>query len=171
MDEKKQVKRRFNLLDAAIILVVLAALAFVAYKMMPGRNTATYEEVYFSFYAPDIPDFVADEIYIGAPMIDVDRNIYMGEVVDFKVEDSVFWEANDEGVLVQSSRDDCRAVTVTTRVSGEPSAYGIRLSGVDYSVGHTVAIRVGFAKMSGAICGVVYSDPSVPLELAKGITG
>ena len=104
-------------------------------------------------------------------MNDADRNIYMGKVVDFKMEDSVFWEPNAEGVLVKSSMDNYRAVTITTRVSGEVSAYGIRLSGVEYSVGHTVAIRAGFAKISGAISNVVYDNPDAPKNAAKGITG
>ena len=73
MDAKKKSGKRFTLLDAVIILVVLAAVAFVAYKMMPGGSTATYEDVYLSFYAPDVPDFVAEQLYIGAPMNDADR--------------------------------------------------------------------------------------------------
>ena len=139
--------------------------------MMPGGSTATYEDIYLTFYAPDVPDFVAEQLYEGAPMNDVDRNIYMGKVVDFKVEDSVFWEPDAQGKLVKSSSDDFRAVTITTRVSGEASAYGIRLGGVEYSVGHTVAIRAGFAKISGAISNIVYDNPDAPLAVAKGITG
>lgn len=171
MDEKKKVKRHFNLLDAVIILVVVAALAFVAYKMMPTGSTAAYERVTLSFYAPDVPDYVADQLYIGAPVIDADRNVYLGEVVDFKVEDSVFWSANDQGIQTVSPMDDYKAVTVTTKISGEASAYGIRLSSVEYSVGHTLAIRAGFAKISCAVSDLVYDNPSVPENLAKGITG
>ena len=62
MEEKKKAKRRFNLLDAAIILVVIAVLAFVAYKMMPTGSTAAYEQVTLSFYAPDVPDYVAEQL-------------------------------------------------------------------------------------------------------------
>ncbi len=171
MEEKKQGKRRFNLLDAAIILVVIAVLAFVAYKMMPTGSTAAYEDITLSFYAPDVPDYVAEQLYIGAPVIDADRNVYLGEVVDFQVEDSVFWSANDQGIQTVSPMDDYKAVTVTTRISGEASAYGIRLSGVEYSVGHTLAIRAGFAKISCAVSDVVYDNPEVPANLAKSITG
>ena len=163
MDEKKQAKRRFTLLDAAIILVVIAVLAFVAYKLMPSGSTVAYEDVTLSFYAPDVPDYVAEQLYIGAPVIDADRNVYLGVIVDFQVEDSVFWSANDQG--------DYKAVTVTTRVSGEASAYGIKLSSVEYSVGHTLAIRAGFAKISCAVSDLVYDDPTVPENLAKAITG
>ena len=171
MEEKKKAKRRFNLLDAAIILVVIAVLAFVAYKMMPTGSTAAYEQVTLSFYAPDVPDYVAEQLYIGAPLIDADRNVYLGEVVDFQVEDSGFWSANDQGIQTVSPMDDYKAVTVTTKISGEASAYGIRLSSVEYSVGHTLAIRAGFAKISCAVSDLVYDNPSVPESLAKSITG
>ena len=170
MDEKKT-KKRFTLLDAVILLVVIAGLAFVAYRMMPKGSTTTYETVEISFYAPDCPDFVAEQLYVGAPVIDADRSVYMGQIVDFQVEDSVFWSANDEGVQVASPMDDYKAVTITARVSGEPSAYGIRLSSVEYSVGHTIAIRAGFAKISCAVSNVVYDNPDVPAAIAKSITG
>ena len=171
MDEKKTAKRRFTLLDAVIILVVIAALAFVAYKMMPTGSTAAYEDVTLSFYAPDVPDYVAEQLYVGAPVVDADRNVYLGKVVDIQIEDSVFWSANDEGIQTVSPMDDYRAVTITTRVSGEASAYGIRLSSVEYSVGHTLAIRAGFAKISCAVSDLDYDNPSVPENIAKSITG
>ena len=171
MEDKKQTKRRFTLLDAGIILVVIAVLAFAAYKLMPSGSTAAYEDVTLSFYAPDVPDYVAEQLYVGAPVVDADRNVYLGEVIDFQVEDSVFWSANDEGIQTVSPMDDYKAVTVTTRVSGEASAYGIKLSSVEYSVGHTLAIRAGFAKISCAVSNVVYDDPTVPENLAKSITG
>ena len=171
MEEKKTAKKRFTLLDAVIILVVIAALAFVAYKMMPTGSTAAYEDVSLSFYAPDVPDYVAEQLYVGAPVVDADRNVYLGKVVDIQIEDSVFWSANDEGIQTVSPMDDYRAVTITTRVSGEASAYGIRLSSVEYSVGHTLAIRAGFAKISCAVSDLDYDNPSVPENIAKSITG
>lgn len=171
MEEKKTAKKRFTLLDAVIILVVIAALAFVAYKMMPTGSTAAYEDVTLSFYAPDVPDYVAEQLYVGAPVVDADRNVYLGKVVDIQIEDSVFWSANDEGIQTVSPMDDYRAVTITTRVSGEASAYGIRLSSVEYSVGHTLAIRAGFAKISCAVSDLDYDNPSVPENIAKSITG
>ena len=171
MEEKKTVKKRFTLLDSVIILVVIAALAFVAYKMMPTGSTAAYEDVTLSFYAPDVPDYVAEQLYVGAPVVDADRNVYLGKVVDIQIEDSVFWSANDEGIQTVSPMDDYRAVTITTRVSGEASAYGIRLSSVEYSVGHTLAIRAGFAKISCAVSDLDYDNPSVPENIAKSITG
>ncbi|MDD6275091.1 MAG: DUF4330 domain-containing protein [Clostridiaceae bacterium] len=171
MEEKKTAKKRFTLLDAVIILVVIVALAFVAYKMMPTGSTAAYEDVTLSFYAPDVPDYVAEQLYVGAPVVDADRNVYLGKVVDIQIEDSVFWSANDEGIQTVSPMDDYRAVTITTRVSGEASAYGIRLSSVEYSVGHTLAIRAGFAKISCAVSDLDYDNPSVPENIAKSITG
>ena len=169
--EQKKNKRRFTVLDAVIILAVLAVVAFAGYKMLPSGSAATYETVELSFYSAEVPDFVAEQLYIGAPVIDADRNVYMGEVIDFKIEDSVVWSPNADGVLVQSDMDNYKAITVTTRVSGEPSAYGIRLSSVEYSVGHTIALRAGFAKFSCNVSAVVYDNPEVPQALAQAITG
>ena len=171
MEQKKQNKRRFTLLDAVIILAVVAVVAFAAYKMLPSGSAASYESVELSFYSAEVPDFVAEQLYVGAPVVDADRNVYMGEVIDFIVEDSVVWAPNAEGVLVQSDMDNYKAVTIITRVSGEPSAYGIRLSSVEYSVGHTIALRAGFAKLSCNVSNVVYDNPEVPKALAQAITG
>ena len=171
MDSKKTNKRKFNLLDAVIILVVLAVVAFAVYKLLPAENKAAYETALMSFTAEEIPEYVADELYIGAPVIDADRSIYLGKVVDIIIEDFVHYGPNDAGEMIATVKPGYKNVTVVTELAVNPSAYGASLSGVIYSVGHTAAIRAGFAKMSVIVSGIDYANPEVPRALADAIAG
>ena len=166
---ENKTKRRFTLLDAIIIIAVLALAAFAVYKILPAENTADTVQAQMSFYAEEVPEFVADALYIGAPVIDADRSIALGKVVDFKVEDFMVYDASPYGPYgLQTTRavPGYKNVTVVTELTVNPSVYGASLSGVIYSVGHTAAIRAGFAKMSVTVSGVEYEDPTVLPALA-----
>lgn len=171
MDNKKAKKRKFNLLDVVIILALLGIIAFAAYKLLPTEAAAATSKVTMKFYAEAIPSYVADEIYVGAPVIDADRSVYLGEVTDIYKETYVQYEPNAEGKLVANEIETSYNLIITTSVNAAASAYGASLSGVVYGVGHTAAVRAGFAKMNVTVYGVEYDDPSIPEAHAKAITG
>lgn len=171
MDSKKTQKRKFNFLDAVILLVVLAVVAFAVYKLLPAENKAAFEMAQMSFTAEEVPEYVADELYIGAPVIDADRSIYLGKVVDIIVEDFVLYGADEQGLMHPTAKPGYKNVTVVTSLAVNPSAYGASLSGVIYSVGHTAAIRAGFAKMNCTVSGIAYDNPDVARALADAIAG
>lgn len=171
MDNKKAKKRKFNLLDVIIIIAILAIVAFAAYKLLPSETTSSTEKAHVSFYAEELPDFVLEEIYVGAPVMDADRSIFLGVVEDVQSEPYVVYEPDQNGVMVANEVEGMYNVTFTTVLDVTPSAYGVSLSGTIYGVGHTAAVRAGFAKMSVTVSDVVYDDPSVPESLAKAIAG
>ena len=168
---ENKAKRKFNLLDALIILVVLAVAAFAVDKLLPAENTAAVENAEMSFYAEEVPAFVADSLYVGAPVIDADRSINLGKVIDFKVEDFCIYGADAEGNMTPTAKPGYVNITVTTALSVNPSAYGVSLQGIIYSVGHTLAMRAGFAKMSAIVSSIEYENPDVPRALADAIAG
>ncbi len=171
MDNKKTQKRKFNLLDAVILLVVIAVVAFAVYKLLPSENQAAFETAQMSFTAEEVPEYVAEALYIGAPVMDADRSIYLGEVVDIIIEDFVIYGADEQGVMHPTAKPGYKNVTVVTSLSVNPSAYGVSLSGVIYSVGHTAAIRAGFSKMNSVVSGIEYENPDVARALADAIVG
>lgn len=169
--DKKNTKRKFNLLDAIIILVVLAIAAFAVYKILPSENNAELVDATISFRVDMATDYVIDQLRVGSPVIDADRNIYLGEVTDIIVDDYYIYGPNEKGEMVSTIHPEYKYVTIVSKLKVNPSAYGISLSGVIYSVGHTAAIRAGFAKMSVTVSDIDYADPQIPLALADSIVG
>ncbi|MBQ3879391.1 MAG: DUF4330 domain-containing protein [Oscillospiraceae bacterium] len=169
MNEKK--KWKFNLLDALILLVILAVAAFAVYKLIPTENKTPTEKAWISVTGPEVPAEVADAIYIGAPLLDVDRNVQLGKITDVIVEDFVIYGSDADGVMHENSKDSLKVITVVAELNVVPSAYGATVAGVTYSVGHTLTVRAGFGKMSAYVSKVEYEHPEVPQALADAIVG
>ena len=169
--ENKKTRRKLNFLDVIIIIVVLGALAFGAYKLMPTQTQSNFEYATIKFYASEAPYYVLDQIYTGAPVSDADRSIYLGYITDIETWESKVWDVDADGMQVASPKDDAGSIIITVRKLVEPSAYGVKISGVEYGVGHTIVIRAGFAKINMVLYDIEYDNPDVPLGIAKGITG
>jgi len=170
MDNKKP-RRKLNFLDVIIIIAVIGALAFGAYKLMPTQTQSNFEYATIKFYASEAPYYVLDQIYVGAPASDADRSIYLGQITDVETWESKVWDVNADGIQVASPKDDAGSVIITVRKLVEPSAYGVKISGVEYGVGHTIVVRAGFAKINMVVYDIAYDNPEVPRALAKAITG
>ncbi|MEF9971822.1 MAG: DUF4330 domain-containing protein, partial [Oscillospiraceae bacterium] len=71
IDKNGKLFGKINLIDLIIVLIVLALVAFVALKFVGGRNnTDTLTPISMSFYADEIPDFVAANLKEGASVMD-----------------------------------------------------------------------------------------------------
>ena len=171
MENKKEQKRKFNLLDVIIILAILAILAFVAYKLLPSETGSKTEKAHMSFYVEGLQDFIFEEIYVGAPVMDADRGIFLGVIETVKYEPFIAYEPDQNGVRVGNEVMGVYNVTFTTVLDVTPSAYGISLNGVIYGVGHDAVVRAGFAKLNVAVSKIIYDNPSVPEALVKTVVG
>ena len=169
MAEKK--KWKFNLLDAVILFAVLAAAAFAIYKLIPTENQVPTEKAWITVTGPEVPKEVGDAIYIGAPLLDVDRNVQLGKIIDYSVDEFVIYGSDLDGVMHPSPKESLRVITVVAELDVNPSAYGAIVSGVTYSVGHTMTVRAGFGKMSAYVAKIEYEHPEVPQALAEAIVG
>jgi hypothetical protein len=172
MDKQNEKKKwKFNLLDAVILIVILGVAAFAVYKLVPTENQTPTEKAWISVTGPEVPAEVADAIYVGAPLLDVDRNVQLGKVVDVIVEDFVIYGSDLDGVMHPSPKESLRVITVVAELNVNPSAYGATVSGVTYSVGHTLTVRAGFGKMAAYVSRIEYEHPEVPQALEDAIVG
>ncbi len=170
MNENKK-KWKFNLLDAVILIVILAVAAFAVYKLVPTENQTPTEKAWITVTGPEVPKEVGDAIVIGAPLLDVDRNVVLGKIVDYSVDEFVIYGSDLDGVMHPSPKESLRVISVTAELYVNPSAYGAVVSGVTYLVGHTLTVRAGFGKMSAYVSKIEYEHPEVPKALADAIVG
>lgn len=151
MAEKK--KARFNIIDAIVILVIIAAIALVGYKIVGGgitggRNSGTYT---LKFFCEEVPSFAADIIQIGDDVVDEQKDVPLGKVTDVKLDDSRTYTTTDSGDVRVVPKPYYKSVELTTTLKGEDYKNGVIVNSSKYGVGHSITIRVGKAKIFGRV--------------------
>lgn len=154
MAEKGKIK--LNPIDCIIILVILAAVAFVAYKVvgqkaMTNTDGTKYE---ISYYFEEVPDYAADIIKSGDPIMDEAKNIPIGKITDVKTDAAVVYSPDSNGMIQKSGKDGYKSVTLKTEVNATDYEYGVEISGAKYSVGHTFTVRAGKSKLYGRVMSI-----------------
>lgn len=148
IDEKGRLFGKVNIVDLAIVLVILAAAAYLGLTFLgPDSTAATTQEVLISFYYEECPDYVADSIEIGASIWDSSDNVTIGTVLSTSQADSITYLLDDDGQTVQTSKDGYCALTVTATAQGVLSDYGVTIGGTLYGIGHTLTMYAGNAKL------------------------
>lgn len=146
MNEKK--KGKFNALDLIIILVVILAIAFVAYKLLHvGDDGTTLQKVRITYFEEECPDFVPEYTHIGDPVLDGTENIDLGTVVDIQVDASRTYNYDEiNEVTTVGPKEDYCSVYITGEVEGTLTDNGVVVGSTLYSVGHTMILHAGMGK-------------------------
>ena len=155
MSEKKKI--RFNAIDAIVLVVIIAVVAFVGVKLFGGEvagNSAAGDTFVMTYFIDESPSFAAGLVEAGAPVSDESRNVPLGKVTAVELGESVMFAANDEGKMIKSGKEGYNSVTLTTEVQGAEFDHGIEVGNVKYVVGHTMTLYAGKAKLYGRIASI-----------------
>lgn len=155
MSEKKKI--RFNVIDAIVLVVIIAVVAFVGIKLFGGEvagNSSSGQTFTVTYFVEESPSFAAELVKPGDPVSDESKNVPLGSVTDVKLDKSVVFAANDEGQMVKATKEGYNSITLTTEVQGAEFDHGIEVGNVKYVVGHTMTLYAGKAKLYGRIAGI-----------------
>ncbi len=151
--EKK--KARFNVVDAIIVAVIIAAIGIVGMKFFSDRaKTETTSEYYISFFCEDVPSYAAELIEEGDAVSDDDKKVALGVVKTVELGPSRNYVETAEGELKLTSKEDANSVEVVARVTAKEFEHGITVDAARYGVGHSLTLRVGKAKIFGRVSGI-----------------
>ena len=146
---------KINLIDFVIVLIILAAVAFVAMKVVDkGNENAQLSQVHISFYADEVPEYVADALETDTSVLDSTENVTIGTVESFEVAPPLGYETDTKGVIQSVVREGYKSVNLSALATGELTEHGITIDGVLYGVGHTLTIYAGKAKMYLKVSGI-----------------
>ncbi len=159
MSEKKI---KFNIIDAVIIIVVLAALAFAGYKILSAsyeinaeKDTVTYK---VSYFCEEVPDFAAYAVEVGAPVTDELAKDDLGIVTNVKIGPSKSHTTDAEGNIHLVTKPNFQALEIETEVEVPAKdadfKFGMLINESKYGIGHTFTFRVGKTKLYGRISGI-----------------
>ena len=151
----EKTKRKFNLVDALVIIAIIAVLTFVFLKLKPtedNKEETAEHQFQVVFYTGESPDFALDRIEVGDPVCDADNNIEFGEVTE-KPElgaPEIYIETTD-GKYIQVEKEGYSSAKITFQGKGTAYAYGVKFDFGKYSVGQSVSLRVGDTKLYGRV--------------------
>ena len=141
-------KHKFNIIDLIFIVIVIAGLVFVGYKVIGHRAEAKLSEKYvITYYSLEIPEFLTQRIESGDLILDDADNTPLGTVIDKKVEDSIVYTTNDDGQIVVSTKPNYKSIKIYGEVDASEFSNGIMVEGNKYGIGHTSTMRVGDTKL------------------------
>lgn len=160
MSEKKF---KFNIIDAIVVIVILALLCFVGYKLVFGGDTALSpdETVTYvvTYWCDEVPEYAVKAIEMGAPLTDDAANLDLGKVTKIEISDSTSYATDAQGVIHLTTKPLYHTVKLESVVEIPKKLadfkYGIKTEGnAIFGVGHTLTFRAGKAKLYGRVSGI-----------------
>lgn len=149
MDKKKgMIFGKINIIDLAILLIIIAGVAFFAVKFMTTGTVETVKDtVTITYFEEECPAYVIENTNVGDPVLDGTTNGSLGVVTDVKVDESVTYNVNNStGEVTLGSKEGYVSAYITTEVEGTLTANGVVIDGTLYSIGHTVVLHAGYGK-------------------------
>ncbi len=156
MSEKKKV--RFTLVDAVVLIVILAVAGFVGIKFLgigsAGSGIADTKTYVVNYYFEEVPEFAASVIKAEDPVSDEAKKHALGKVTDVKVDNAAVYCPDASGVMHKSAKEGYCSVYLTTEVDALKNKHGLKVSDTTYAVGHTMTLYAGDAKLYGKVAGI-----------------
>lgn len=147
--------RKFNLLDAVIIVFALALVVILALKFT-GKDmitaTGNYTETEYVIRVEQLRDFTVDEIKVGAEIcLDEERDI-KGIVQNVETEKSKAEIVKSNGSVVLAEKPDRYDAYITVKSEGIQKTDGFYLFGKHaINVGSTRLFRTGYVVFTGSV--------------------
>jgi hypothetical protein len=149
MEKKKgMLFGKLNIIDLAILLVLIAAVAFfVTHFMNTGETTSATQKVYITFYEEECANYVVEQTHVGDPVLDGSLHKSLGTVVDVQTGEAHSYTTNpNTGKLTMGPKEDYCSVYITIEAQGELTGNGVVIDETLYGVGHSLVLHAGEGK-------------------------
>ena len=159
IDKNGKIGGKVNIIDLLILLVILAALGFVAYRFVVKDRTGVIntQEVTISLTGTEVSNYVVENLELGARLLDDTENNVLGYVTDIRTGPGYHYTVDNNGETVAVFPEDSSSVVITGRATGTLDANGLLIGGTRYAIGHTFVVYVGDCKLYLRISGL---DPA-----------
>lgn len=136
---------KFTALMMAVILMVLTFAACgstVNEKDNEVEAVDTVKKYSVTFYADEVPTFLADQVKKSMKIYDSENDVDLGLVTEVLNEDSISYASMD-GKLILTTKTGYRSLLITSTVEATESLEGWYVGDVLYGIGHKDFLHVG----------------------------
>ena len=149
IDKTGKIGGKVSIIDLLILIILLAALAFVGYRFLTkDRSGVVNTQPYtMSMTGAEVSNYVVENLELGTRVFDDTENNVLGYVTDIQTGQGYHYGIADDGQTVAMFPDDSSSVVVTCRGEGTMDGNGVLIGGTRYAVGHTFVVYVGDCKL------------------------
>lgn len=156
IDSRGRLFGKINIVDAAIVIVILFALLFVSTRFTNGNISPTAAEtirVTFTM-ADDIPDIFSNAIQKGAAVRVQKSDFVFGKITEVSVTDAVFYGVSSEGKWVASPKPKYKSATFTVEGKGSYANNQAVLGEAQLYQGRSIALVTGMTTFYAKVVGI-----------------
>lgn len=157
IDEKGRLWGRINIIDMILILIVIAALAFVGIKFMGKGQIAIIpekQEVSVTIFTNALFHFVKDQLQVGEEVRLLTNNEVFGQIVDLETRNGFQLVSTADGRWVEADIPNKYSVNITIKGNAVKSGEFLSIGGTQLLVGSEVAIKGSRFTVKGIISDV-----------------
>ena len=149
-----QKKVKFNIVDIIVIIAIIAGIVFVGVRMFGGQDSpaasadpSVGNTYHVTFVADSGREEVAATLVQGSKAENASRNMDLGHLVEFSVDEAIVYTTNSKGELVKTNKEDYVSVTLVCEVVGIDQSTGLQVGQFMLNVGHGMGVRCGFTEI------------------------
>ena len=149
-----QKKAKFNIVDIIVILILVAGIAFVGVRMFGGEepaveaNAGAGSTYHVTFHAECVREDVANTLVLGSKSENASRNMDLGTLIDFSIDEAIAYGTDAEGNVVQGTKPGYVSVTLVCELTGIDQSTGLQVGQFMLNVGHSMGVRCGFTELN-----------------------
>ena len=149
-----QKKAKFNIVDIIVILILVAGIAFVGVRMFGGEepaveaNAGAGSTYHVTFHAECVREDVASTLVLGSKSENTSRNMDLGTLIDFSIDEAIAYGTDSKGNVVQGTKPGYVSVTLTCELTGIDQSTGLQVGQFMLNVGHSMGVRCGFTELN-----------------------
>ena len=149
-----QKKAKFNIVDIIVILILVAGIAFVGVRMFGGEepaveaNAGAGSTYHVTFHAECVREDVANTLVLGSKSENASRNMDLGTLIDFSIDEAIAYGTDSKGNVVQGTKPGYVSVTLTCELTGIDQSTGLQVGQFMLNVGHAMRVRCGFTELN-----------------------
>lgn len=148
IDEKGRLFGKVNIVDLIIVVIILAAAAFIGMKLLgPESEIANTQKVRITMFCEETPDFVAAQLEEGAEAWDAANQVTLGTLKSWTLGDSKSAVTDITGEVVEISRSGYNSVTLVCEGEGVVSDHGVTIGSTLYANGQSASVYFGDCKL------------------------
>ena len=149
-----QKKAKFNIVDIIVILILVAGIAFVGVRMFGGEepaveaNAGAGSTYHVTFHAECVREDVASTLVLGSKSENTSRNMDLGTLIDFTIDEAIAYGTDSNGHVVQGTKPGYVSVTLTCELTGIDQSTCLQFGQFMLNVGHSMGVRCGFTELN-----------------------
>lgn len=156
-----QKKAKFNIVDIIVILILIAGAVFVGVKMFGSQEPAAVTSdpavgapYRVTFVADSIRKEIADTLVLGSAAENSSRNMNLGTLVDFTIDEAVVYTTDSKGNLVKTNKEGYVSITLVCEPTGIQQPTGLQVGQFMLNVGHSMGVRCGNTEISCVVMNI-----------------